>query len=102
MPVILVKVIDFQIMNRYYSWKMQFLNASNLCKITITQVLGKNISLRNKIPLVLPFVGFPPMTKQVTIFIYIKLYAWSIRGVTTAIIQRTLGSCDIFWDERGP
>ena len=25
-----------------------------------------NISLRNKIPLVLPFEGFPPMTKQVT------------------------------------
>ena len=37
MPVILVKAIDFQIMNRYYSWKLQFLhvNASNLCKITV-------------------------------------------------------------------
>ena len=69
MPVILVKAIDFQIMNRYYSWKLQFSNASNLCKITITHVLGENISLRNKIPLVLPFVGFPPMTEQVKFFI---------------------------------
>ena len=34
----------------------------------ITHVLGGNISLPNKIPIVLPFEGFPPMTKQVTIF----------------------------------
>ena len=68
MSVILVKGIDFQIMNRYYSWKLQFLhvNASNLCKITITLVLGGNISLPNKVPLVLPFEGSPLMTKQVT------------------------------------
>ena len=55
-------------MNRYYSWKLWFLhvNASNLCKIT--PLLGGNISLPNKIPLVLhvPYEGFPPMTKQVT------------------------------------
>ena len=37
--------------------------------------LGGNISLPNKIPLVLPFVGFPPMTKQVTnSFFHIKLH----------------------------
>ena len=67
MSVILVKAIDFQIMNRYYGLKLQFLhaNASNFCKIT-THVLGGNISLSNKIPLVLPFEGFLPMTKQVT------------------------------------
>ena len=74
MPVFLVKVIDFQIMNRYYCWKLQFLhvNASNLCKITITPVLGRNISLPNKILLVLPFGGFPPMTKQVTNYFFIS------------------------------
>ena len=67
MPVILVRVIDFQVMNKYYCWKIQFLsvNASNLSKIT-THVLGRNISLPNKIPVVLPFDGFPPMTKQAT------------------------------------
>ena len=37
-----------------------------LLQITITHVLGGNISLPNKIPLVLHFKGFPPMTKQVT------------------------------------
>ena len=86
MPVILVKAIDFQIVNRYNSWKLQFLgvNASNLQ----TLVLGGNISLPNKIPLVLPFEGFPPMTKQVTYsFLYCALH---LRGVTTVIIQRTL------------
>ena len=75
MPVILVRVIDFQIMNKYYSWKLLFLcvNASNLCKITITNALGRNISLPNKIPLFLPFEGFLAMTKQVTnSFFYIK------------------------------
>ena len=68
MPVILVKATDFQIMNRYYSWKLQFLheNASNLCKMTITHVLGIKFSLPNKIPLALPFEGFSPMTKQET------------------------------------
>ena len=68
MPVILVKATDFQIMNRYYSWKLQFLheNASNLCKMTIALVLGVKFSLPNKIPLVLPFEGFTPMTKQET------------------------------------
>ena len=51
----------------------------------VTHVLGGNISLPKKIPIVFPFKGFPPMTKQVTIFFYIKLY----RGVTTVTIQRT-------------
>ena len=65
MPFILVKAIDFQIMNRHYSWKLQFLhvNASNLYKVTMTHELAR--SLHNKIPLVLPFKGVPPMTKQV-------------------------------------
>ena len=55
-------------MNRYYRWKLPFLhvNASNLRKITIALELGGNISLPNKIPLALPFEGFPPMIKQVT------------------------------------
>ena len=90
MPAILVKAIDFQIMNRYYSWKLQFLcvNASNLCKIIKTHVLGGNISLPNKIPLVLPFEGFPPMTKQVTNSFFILCF--TPEGVTTVIIQRTL------------
>ena len=49
--------------------------------------MGGNINLPNKIPLVLSFEGFPPMTKQV-----INSYTLSIRGVTTVIIlfQRTL------------
>ena len=57
----------------------------------ITRVLGRNISLPNKFPLVLPFKGFPLMTKLVmNSFFYIKLYTLSFRGVTTVIIQRTL------------
>ena len=57
----------------------------------ITHVLGGNISLPNKLPFVLPFEGYSPMTKQVmNFFIYIKFYTLSIRGVTTVIIQRTL------------
>ena len=39
----------------------------------ITHLLGGNISLPNKIPLVLPFKGIPSMAKQVTnniIFLY--------------------------------
>ena len=51
----------------HYTLHLQTVNASNLCKI----LLGENISLRNKIPVGLPFVGFPPMTKQVTIFFFI-------------------------------
>ena len=50
----------------------------------ITYVLGRNNSLPNKIPLVLPFKGFPHMTKEVTNYIF---FFW---GVTTMIIQRTL------------
>ena len=37
----------------------------------ITHVPGGNISLPNKIPIVLPFEGFPPMTKQVTKFFFV-------------------------------
>ena len=55
----------------------------------ITHELGGNISLPNKIPRVLPFEGFPPMTKQVKNYFYIKLYTFRFRGVTTVIIQRT-------------
>ena len=55
---------DFQIMNRYYSWRLQFLNSSNLCKITIRHVLGGAVSSSDKIILVLPIVGFPLMTKK--------------------------------------
>ena len=55
----------------------------------VTHVLGGNISLRNKIPLVLPFKGFPPMTKQVTnSFFYIKLNTLSFRGVSTVIYSK--------------
>ena len=43
MSVILVKAIDFQVMNRYYSRKLQFLSASNLCKIAVTFVLGGHV-----------------------------------------------------------
>ena len=81
-------------MNRYYSWKLQFLhvNASNLCKITITHVVGENISLPNKIPLVLPFVRFSTddKTSKKFFFILICTPEVSIKGVTTVIIQRTL------------
>ena len=46
MPVFLVKATDFQIMNRFYSWKLQFLH--------VTECLQ---SLQNnKIPLVLPLL----------------------------------------------
>ena len=79
-------------MNRYYIWKLQFVICKCLQSLqnNITHALGGNISLPNKIPLVLPFEGFPPMTKQVTnSFFYIKLYTLSFRGVTTVIIQRT-------------
>ena len=55
----------------------------------ITHELGGNISLPNKIPLDLPFEGFPLMTKQVKSSFYIKLYTFRFRGVTTVIIQRT-------------
>ena len=34
MPVILVKAIDFQIMNRCYSWKLQFLHVIYMCNET--------------------------------------------------------------------
>ena len=80
MPVILVKVIDFQIMNRYYNWKLQFLHAFDLCKITIILVLDRNISLPNKILLVSPFWGFPPMTK-VTIFFLILSFTSEVSAV---------------------
>ena len=67
---------------------------NNLCNYSahlVLIILGGNISLPNKIPLVLPFEGFPPMTKQVTnSFFHIKLYTLSFRGVTTLIIQRTV------------
>ena len=61
------------IMNRYYSWKLQFIhvNASNLYKITVTHVLGGNISLPNKIPLVLPFEGFFTSDKTNNKFFFI-------------------------------
>ena len=54
-------------MNRYYSWKLQCLHVNNfnLSKITITLALGGNISSPKKIPLVLPFEGFPLISKQV-------------------------------------
>ena len=68
-------------MNRYYSLKLQFLhvNASNLCKITITHALGENISLPNKFPLVLPFVRlFTDDKTSNKFFFYINLYTWSI------------------------
>ena len=52
---------------------------------------GGNTSLPNKIPLVLPFEGFPPVTKQVTnSFFYIKLHTLSFRGVITVITQSVL------------
>ena len=56
----IVKVIDFQIVNRYYRWKPQ--NNNNTCT-------GQKYFfsfIRNKMPLALPFADFPPMTKQVT------------------------------------
>ena len=72
----LVKAKDL-IWNRHYSRKLQFLhvNASNLCKIAVTLALGGNISLPNKIPLVLPFEG-PLMIKQVanSFFLYSALH----------------------------
>ena len=48
---------------------LQLETAVHTCKCLqslTTHVLGGNISFGNKIPLVLPFKGFPPMTKQVT------------------------------------
>ena len=81
-----IKAIDFQIMNRYYSWKLQFLhvNASNL--------QGGNISLPNNFPLVLPFEGFPLMTKQVTNSFFILSFTPKVSEVLlrTVLIQKTL------------
>ena len=53
---------------------LQLENAVLTCKClqslqnNITQALGRNITLPSQIPVVLPFEGFPPMTKQVTNF----------------------------------
>ena len=85
MPVNLVKAIDFQIMNRYYIWKLQFVICKCLQSLqnNITHALGGNISLPNKIPLVLPFEGFPPVAKQVNeeFFFLILSFTPSASGV---------------------
>lgn len=90
-----VSACYFSQSDRFHEQILQLETAVLTCKRlqslqnNITHVLGGNISLPNKIPIVLPFEGFPPMTKQVTIFFCIKLYTLSFRGVTTVIIQRT-------------